>query len=162
MGAGVEVRPGACAGVRGGGHDHRREQDHRRVQAEHRRDRGGEYEHSGQQEPRPSRAAPRQGRARRLEQPFLGAQVRQHQHGGQEADDRQQLVHLLPRGVRRHRADQYEQARRRYGRHRLGGAARPPYGEDQDADQQQEREDFGDSGTHPRKLQGRLRKMILR
>lgn len=54
------------------------------------------------------------------EQSFVGAELRQHENGGEEADDRQQAADLGPCVRERHRAQEHHQHGGGYGDRRLG------------------------------------------
>ena len=89
--------------------------------AQHGRRHGTDDEHLGQQPPGVTVGRPRHGRARRAEQALVVAQLRQHEHGREKPDHREQLLDLVGRIAQRDHID-CDQER---GRRNRGDGLRP-------------------------------------
>ena len=102
--AGVQVRPGPHLQPGRGREHHRGEQHHRGVQAQHGGGHRRHREHQDEQPLRPPGRRAGQPCAAGTEQPVVVAQLREHEHRGEEADHRPEPPCLLARVVRRDRA----------------------------------------------------------
>ena len=97
MRSGIRVRPGRQRQRACGREYHRRKKHDGGIKAEDRRGRRADDEHHPQQALRASRAYPCHRRTGGAEQALVVAQPCEHQHGGQEADDREKVADLSGR-----------------------------------------------------------------
>jgi hypothetical protein len=133
--AGVQVRPGPRLQPGGGREHDRGEQHHRGIQAQHGGGHRRHREHQGKQPLRPPRRRTGQPRAASTEQPVVVTQLREHEHRGEEADDRPEPPGLLEGVVRRDRAGGDHEQGGRHRDDRLRQATRPPHRAAEDDDE---------------------------
>jgi hypothetical protein len=91
------VRARTGAQPRRGGEDDRGEQDHRRIEAQHRGHAAGDREDEAEQPSRAPSRARRHQPAHRIEEPLAPAALGQHEEGREEADGRAEIADRVPR-----------------------------------------------------------------
>ena len=137
---GVGVRPGRDPQRAGGREHHRGQQHHGRIQAQDRRGGRRDHEHRCKQALLVARARPGHGRASGAEQALVVAQPGQHEHRGEEPDDRQQPAHLGGGLVPGDHAECDQQAGRGHRGDGLGPAARADHRESEHHGQRDQRQ----------------------
>ena len=150
--AGRQRRPGTYAGPLGRGQDDRRQQHHRRVEAEHGGDCHRRQERQAE-EPRARGAPTPDPLPDRAEETEVGAGTRDHQDRGQERHDREQLPHGVTGLADRGRTGDQAGADGGQCDHGLVQATEVPERDHEQGDQRQQghrvaRRGMGEGGGH--------------
>jgi len=148
VGGGVDVRGGADAHRTHGRQDHRGEQHHRRIQAQHRRGDGRRDEHPAEQPNRVTPAPPGEHRAQPREHAVGVGKMRDQQDRGEEEDRRPELTECLAGLGGCDESQHQREDRGGDGGQRLRKTARPGDRERQHAEQQAQTGGGGQDGIH--------------
>jgi hypothetical protein len=153
--AGIDVRRGAHAGGRGGGHHRGREEHHRGVEGEH----GGRDCRGDEHERQQRHGAPGGAGSHRSPGPAEHAgsstAVADHEHPGEEAEGRPEVAGPVAGGVQRQGPGGDEQRRGRGGHPHLAQAVRARNRPGQDGDEQRQGERLGAGASHAPTSQAR-------